>query len=263
MITARLLKQGMPSPSSSSSSSRLAAITSRAATSLVTSNSFSTTSTKLKNPKTNVVIVDGIRLPFAQTTTIYQDQLAVDLQRLAYQGLITKTALDKKDVDYVMAGTVIQEVRTSNLAREAAINAGFPASIGAHTVAMACISSSVAITSAAEKILSGHASIVIAGGAETFSDVPIRLTRPIRQKLITMPKAMKKGGALGAIRHLTKGLKMKDISLETPAIANYTTGEVMGVSSDRLSAKFGITRLEQDEFTVRSHTLAGKAHADG
>jgi acetyl-CoA acyltransferase len=105
----------------------------------VTSNSFSTTSTKLKNPKTNVVIVDGIRLPFAQTTTIYQDQLAVDLQRLAYQGLITKTALDKKDVDYVMAGTVIQEVRTSNLAREAAINAGFPASIGAHTVAMVSV----------------------------------------------------------------------------------------------------------------------------
>lgn len=138
MITARLLKQGMSSPSSSSSS-RLAAITSRAATSLVTSNSFSTTSTKLKNPKTNVVIVDGIRLPFAQTTTIYQDQLAVDLQRLAYQGLITKTALDKKDVDYVMAGTVIQEVRTSNLAREAAINAGFPASIGAHTVAMVSV----------------------------------------------------------------------------------------------------------------------------
>jgi acetyl-CoA acyltransferase len=104
---------------------------------------------------------------------------------------------------------------------------------------------------------------VIAGGVETFSDVPIRLTRPIRQKLITMPKAMKKGGMIGAIRHLAKGLKMKDISLETPAIANYTTGEVMGVSSDRLSAKFGVSRLEQDEFTVRSHTLAGKAHKDG
>ncbi len=42
-------------------------------------------------------------------------------------------------MDYVMAGTVIQEVRTSNLAREAAINAGFPASIGAHTVAMVSV----------------------------------------------------------------------------------------------------------------------------
>ncbi|KAL3783873.1 hypothetical protein HJC23_007978 [Cyclotella cryptica] len=225
------------------------------------SKSFSTV--RQSSPKKNVVVVDGVRLPFAQTSTIYSDQMAVDLQRLAFQGLITKTALDKSDVDYVLAGTVIQEVRTSNLAREAAINAGFPATIGGHTVAMACISSSVAITSAAEKILSNHADIVIAGGAETFSDVPIRLTRPIRQKLITMPKAMKKGGPLGAVRHMLKGLKMKDISLETPAIANYTTGEVMGVSSDRLSAKFGVSRRDQDEFTVRSHVMAGKAHKDG
>ena len=74
---------------------------------------------------------------------------------------------------------------------------------------------------------------------------------------------MKKGGPIGGIRHLLKGLKLKDISLETPAIANYTTGEVMGVSSDRLSAKFGVSREEQDEFTVRSHQMAGKAHADG
>jgi len=85
----------------------------------------------------------------------------------------------------------------------------------------------------------------------------------MRQKLITMPKAMKKGGALGAVKHLL-GLKMKDMfALETPAIANFTTGEVMGVSSDRLSAKFGISREDQDLFTVRSHTTAAKAHADG
>jgi acetyl-CoA acyltransferase len=103
--------------------------------SLSSSSSFSTT-TQTSNPAKNVVVVDGVRLPFAMTSTIYEDQMAVDLQRLAYQGLITKTALDKKDVDYILAGNVIQEVRTSNIAREAAINAGFPASIGAHTVAM-------------------------------------------------------------------------------------------------------------------------------
>jgi len=101
----------------------------------LSSSSFSTT-TQTSNPTKNVVVVDGVRLPFAMTSTIYEDQMAVDLQRLAYQGLITKTALDKKDVDYILAGNVIQEVRTSNIAREAAINAGFPASIGAHTVAM-------------------------------------------------------------------------------------------------------------------------------
>ena len=111
--------------------------------------------------------------------------------------------------------------------------------------------------------MSGHADVVIAGGAETFSDVPIRLTRPIRQKLITLPKAMKSGGTFGAIRHMMSGLKTSHLALETPAIANYSTGEVMGVSSDRLSAKFGVSREDQDEFTVRSHLNAAKAHADG
>lgn len=132
-----------------------------------------------------------------------------------------------------------------------------------HFYAQACISSNAAMCSGAEKIMTGHADVVIAGGAETFSDVPIRLTRPIRQKLITLPKAMKSGGTLGAIRHMMAGLKMSDLALETPAIANYTTGEVMGVSSDRLSAKFGVSRADQDEFTVRSHLNAAKAHDNG
>jgi len=176
---------------------------------------------------------------------------------------LTQTALDKDQVDYVITGNVIQEVRTSNIAREAAINAGLPQSIGAHTVAQACISANAAICAGAEKILTGHAQVVIAGGAETFSDVPIRLKRPVRQKLITMSKAMKKGGMLGAFRHMMKDLHMKDLGIETPAIANFTTGEVMGVSSDRLSAKFDVSRDDQDNFTLRSHHLAAKAHEDG
>eukprot|EP00980_Cylindrotheca_fusiformis_P021077 scaffold8079_cov121-Cylindrotheca_fusiformis.AAC.5 len=189
--------------------------------------------------------------------------MAVDLQRLAISGLLTQTAIPKDEIDYVICGNVIQEVRTSNIAREAAINAGLPYTVGAHTVAQACISANAAIASGAQQIMTGHADVVLAGGCETFSDVPIRLTRNVRQKLITMNKAMKKGGPLGGVRHMLKGLGLKDLALETPAIANYTTGEVMGVSSDKLSAKFGISRQDQDEFTVRSHTLAKKAHDDG
>ncbi|EWM19975.1 beta-ketoacyl- thiolase [Nannochloropsis gaditana] len=54
-----------------------------------------------------------------------------------------------------------------------------------------------------------------------------------------------KKGPLGVFKHLAK-LNFKDLGLETPAIANYTTGEVMGHSSDRLSAKFGVSRREQE-----------------
>lgn len=225
-------------------------------------NSFSTRTSHSDKSK-NIVVIDGVRLPFATASSIYGDEMAVDLQRLAFLGLLNKTAIEKEDIDYVIAGTVIQEVRTSNIAREAAINAGLPNNIGAHTVSMACISSNAAICSGAEKILAGQASVVLAGGCETFSDVPIRLSRPIRKKLITLPKAMKKGGALGAMKHMFRGLKSKHISLETPAIANYTTGEMMGVSSDKLSAKFGVSREDQDEMAVRSHVLAGRAHDEG
>jgi acetyl-CoA acyltransferase len=71
-----------------------------------------------------------------------------------------------------------------------------------------------------------------------------------------------KKGPLGALS-LLKGLSMYDLAPESPAIANYTTGEVMGHSSDRLAAKFGVSRKEQDEFTVMSHHRAAKAHAEG
>lgn len=201
------------------------------------------------------------RIPFTLGGSVYKDYLAVDLGRLVLKGLITKTALDPALVDYLYMGTVIQEPRTSNIAREAGFGAGIPIHVPSHTVTQACISANQAITSGAEKILTGQADIVIAGGAETFSDVPIRFSKPIRQRLLNLSKAMKKGpmGALG----LLKGLKLGDLAPEAPAIANYTTGEVMGHSSDRLAAKFGVSRREQDEYTVLTHKRAAEAHAKG
>lgn len=63
-----------------------------------------------------------------------------------FRGLVTRTGLDKTAVDYITMGTVIQEVKTSNVAREAALGAGFSDRIPAHTVTMACISSNQALT---------------------------------------------------------------------------------------------------------------------
>ena len=213
------------------------------------------------SPRKNVVVVDGVRIPFTLGGTLYNKYIAVDLQRFALRGLLNKTALDPSIIDYLYCGTVIQETRTSNIAREAAMGAGIPISVPASTVTMACISSSLAITTGAEKILSGQADIIVAGGVETFSDVPIRFSKPIRSRLLQVPKVSKKGPI--ATLGLLKGLKLKDLAPEAPAIANYTTGEVMGHSSDRLAAKFGVSRKDQDEFAVLSHVRAAKAHADG
>lgn len=104
-------------------------------------------------------------IPFTLAGSVYGDYLAVDLARMAIKGLLTKTAVDPNAVDYLYYGTVIQEPRTSNIAREAGMGAGVPISVPSSTVTMACISSNLAITSAAEKILAGQADIIIAGEA--------------------------------------------------------------------------------------------------
>lgn len=208
-----------------------------------------------------VVAVDGVRLPFSKAGTLYKDVVAYDLLRDAFKGLLIKSAIDPAKIDYVLAGTVIQEVRAPNLAREASLGAGIPKSVPAHTITQACISSSQGICSGAEKILANQADVVLVGGAETFSDVPIRFSKPIRERLIAASKA-KKGGLLGMLK-LFKGLKLRDLAPEAPAIQNFHTGELMGTSSDRLSARFGVTRQEMDEYTIEAHKKAADAHAQG
>ena len=205
------------------------------------------------------VFVDGTRIPFALSGTTYTDHMAVDLARLALKGLLVKTAIDPALLDYCVLGTVIQESRTSNLAREAVLAAGLPDTLAAHTVTMACISANAAVVAGAGAIAQGTARAVLVGGAETMSDVPIRYHREVRKRMLKSQKVKGVGGYLG----LLAGLRLQHLAPELPAIAEFSTGEVMGHSADRLAAAWGVTREEQDALAYRSHTLAAAAHKAG
>jgi len=150
-------------------------------------------------------------------------------------------------------------VRTSNLARECGLGAGIPDSVPAHTVTMACISANQAAATAAAMINSGQAEVAVVGGAETMSDVPIRFHKEMRKRLIKLSKY--KGPA--DLLPFFKGFKLAYLAPEAPAIAEFSTGEVMGHSSDRLAARWGVSREEQDDLAFRSHALAAKAHKEG
>lgn len=207
----------------------------------------------------DVVLVDGCRLPFQRSGTTYVDLMAYDLARMVLRGLLTRTGVDPGAVDRVIVGNVVQDVETSNVAREAALGAGFPRHVPAFTVTMACISSNVAVTSAAELIRGGQAGLVVAGGTETLSDVPIRFRRKVRKKLFEARKYRSPADYVKLLR----GLRPSDLLPEVPAIAEYSTGETMGESADKLAAAFGITREAQDAYALRSHQLAARATADG
>lgn len=132
----------------------------------------------------NVVLVDGCRLPFQPSGTVYNKLVAYDLARLALTGLLTKTGVGPKSLDYVIMGTVIQEVKNQNIARDAGLAAGIPREVPSHTVTQACISSNQAICSGINLIQTGQADVVIAGGVETMSDVPIKFSKPIRERML-------------------------------------------------------------------------------
>jgi len=217
--------------------------------------SFSTSRTDQKN----LVLVDGVRTPFLQSGTDYKNLMPHDLQRYALTGLLNKTGIDKNIVDYFCMGTVIQEVKTSNIAREAALGAGFSDRIPAHTVTMACISSNQAITSCLGLMEMGVYDVCVAGGIEFMSDVPIRHSRKMRSLMLSANKAKTVGAKLGLLAKIRPDF----LAPELPAIAEFSTNETMGHSADRLAATFGVSRKEQDDFARRSHQMAKNAQEQG
>ncbi|XP_022125472.1 trifunctional enzyme subunit beta, mitochondrial [Pieris rapae] len=207
----------------------------------------------------NVVLVDGVRTPFLVSFTDYAKMMPHELARHSLLGLLQKTGIPKEVVDYIVYGTVIQEVKTSNIGREAALAAGFSDRTPAHTVTMACISSNQAITTGVGMIAAGAYDVIVCGGVEFMSDVPIRHSRKMRSLLLKLNRAKTPAQRLS----LLASIRPDYFAPELPAVAEFSSGETMGHSADRLAAAFGASRAEQDEYALRSHTLAAEAQAKG
>ena len=92
-----------------------------------------------------------------------------------------------------------------------------------------------------------------------MSDIPIRFRKRFRQKLLETQKYRNITDWFGFF----KGLKPSDLLPEIPSISEFSTGETMGKSCDKMAAKYGVSREEQDAFALRSHLRASKATDNG
>ncbi|EDW61146.2 trifunctional enzyme subunit beta, mitochondrial [Drosophila virilis] len=207
----------------------------------------------------NIVLVDGVRTPFLTSGTSYSNLMPHELARHSLLSLLQKSKINKELVDYIVYGSVIQEVKTSNIGREAALAAGFSDKTPAHTVTMACISSNAAITTGMGLIATNTYDVIVAGGVEFMSDVPIRHSRKMRALMLKANKAKTLGQRLSLLSTFRPGF----LAPELPAVAEFSSGETMGHSADRLASAFNVTRKEQDDYALRSHTLAKKAQENG
>jgi acetyl-CoA acyltransferase len=207
----------------------------------------------------DVVVLDAARTPFLKSNGAFSGLMSWELGREAMKGLLARTGLDPRVVDLVVMGTVVQDPRTSNLAREAMLGAGLPATTPAFTTTLACISANVAATTAAESIQLGRADCAIVGGAESFSDPPIRLSKNLRRALVKSQKVK----APQEYLKLLADLSPQDLVPDVPSAAEFSTGLTMGQSCERLAHRVGVSRRESDEWAVRSHVLAAQAWSEG
>ena len=206
-----------------------------------------------------VAIVAGCRTPFCKAGTELKDFSAVALARHATVELLHRSNIDGAQVDEMYFGQVVASPLAPNLAREVSLLPQFPRTIPAATVNRACASANTAIALAHDKIAQGQARVVIAGGAESLSDIPILHSRRFADALIAASRAK----SLTARVRILAGIRPRDLVPVTPAIGEPSTGETMGQSAEKMAKVNGISREVQDRFALRSHQLAHAGTEDG
>ena len=204
------------------------------------------------------VIVAGVRTPFAKAGTDLRALRAVDLGRIAVRGLLERAGISGDEVDELVYGTVVHDPHAPNIAREVGL-ATLPKTVPATMVSRACATSNQAITDAVNLIESGYANVVVAGGAESLSHIPIMVSDELSDILVGAAKARTLSDRIRQVGRV----RPKDLIPRAPQIAEPSTGETMGESAERMAKENGITREAQDEWTYRSHVLAAEGTTDG
>jgi len=206
-----------------------------------------------------VAVIAGVRTPFAKSGTALKNLTAIELGKQCVAELLQRTELDGEEVDGIVYGTVVPSVIAPNIAREVSLLPLLPKGVEAVTVGRACASANQAVTDAADQIVLGHHDVVIAGGAESLSNVPILHSRTMSEKLVALSRAK----SLGQRLTILGSIRPKDLVPIAPAIAEPSTGETMGQSAEKMAKINHISREEQDQFALRSHRMAAVGLEDG
>lgn len=210
-------------------------------------------------PGGRIAIVHGIRTPFAKQGTAFKDLSALDLGKLVVAELLQRAEIDVREVGVCVFGQVVPSIRAPNIAREIVLGTAMPKEIEAFSVSRACATSLQSMTSAAEAMLAGQHDVAVTGGADSASDVPITVSKPLRDALVAASKAKSLGDKLKSFSHLSP----RDLVPVPPSLKEPSTGLTMGESAEKMAKEGRISREAQDAFAHRSHSLAAAAWKNG
>lgn len=227
----------------------------------------------------DVVIVDGIRTPFAKADTKLKNVHPAELGRVALKELLARTGVDPAIVDEVIIGNTGNPSDAVNIGRVVALNAGIPQKTSAHTVHRNCASALESISTGFDKIKAGMADVVVSGGTESMSQMPLIYSKEVTKAIGALGGAKTPVQQLSALAGLF-GADLKSIAglLTTSPMARAPykprisivegltdpfVGKNMGETAELLAKEWSLSRREQDEFALSSHQKAVAAQKSG
>jgi acetyl-CoA acetyltransferase family protein len=192
---------------------------------------------------TDVVIVAGARTPMARYTGAFSEVSAIELGVHAAKAAVQRAAVDPGEIDHVVFGNVLQTSADAIYgARHVGLKAGLKIETPAVTVNRLCGSGIEAIAQAAQRLLLGEATVVLAGGMENMTQAPF------------------------VIRGARTGLKLGGGLLEDFLFVGLTDsycGLPMALTAEKLAQQSGITRKDADAYALRSQQAADAAAKQG
>jgi len=200
-------------------------------------------------------ILSGVRTPFVKAGAAFRDTPAYELGRVAIAELLAREELDPARLDEVVLGNCAGPAEAANVARVTALRAGIPEPVPAATVHRNCASGMEAVASAAHRIGSGDAKLVLAGGTESMSQIPLLYSFEYAtwlEGLMRAKNGLQKAAALSRFkpRMLTPRIGIAE------GLTDYVCGLNMGQTAEVLSREFRITRERQDQYALMSHQRA-------
>ena len=190
----------------------------------------------------SVYITHAYRTPIGNLMGGLSALSAVDLGVIVTKHILEQSQIDPSIISEVIMGQVLTGGMGQNPARQTLINSGIPYNVPAFTVGKVCGSGLKAIALAYESILAGNSEIVIAGGQESMS----------RSMHASYIRAGIKAG----------DMKMVDMMMYD-GLTDVFSGQGMGITAENVASKFGVSREQQDAFSVESHRKAALAQSSG
>ena len=210
-----------------------------------------------------IYIVDGARTPFLKSKNRPGPFSAADLATQAGRALLMRQPFRPEELDEVILGCAAPSVDEVNIGRVAALRMGCGQKVPGWTVMRNCASGMQSVDSGINNILAGRSQLVLAGGVDALSRAPLLYADRMVHWFSDMAAAKTTGQRLALFSRLPLKQLLAPVIGIMKGLTDPMVGLLMGQTAENLAHRFGITREQQDAFSVRSHHRVAKAQDQG